>query len=723
MLSRIMIFLIILGLPVHSLRGQGDRVDSLKKLLLVKKRNQDRANIFCELSEAYSSNLDSALHYALLAHSKSRRIHDPNLIIKVAFQLINTYSYLDHSDEILRIGVPLLPMVGTIEDTLLRVKFLNLVGAFGYHPKAMFTEEVGLLEEALALLQTSPKSILNAAIIAGNISNVYKTMGFSDKASNTIENTLIVARKFDDSLAIARLLLNQGGLLFDNEQQEAGLQKFLDSYQIIRNSKQLELIHEVHERLGQGYMEIGNSDSAIYYLSLYRREPNLGPSDKAFSEFVLGKVLARAKRYREAYPLLQESKSYFEKTGNKLRVLDITAALGHATVGIGQRQAGLDMIWSVIDSAHAFNSHTTLQKVFKSLELSYSSLGDWKQVAAIKDSLMNLKNIEIANQLESLRKEYNAREDYLLQKQEKQRLLLENTSLQVRNRFTWVLLFLIILLCLALLVIGLIYRKNWRIKQTLATELDQQVQKKTSELTTSLQHLSAAKEDLQQFAFLASHNFKTSIRTVKSMSDLLLRKLSLEEEKPLTWIKHIQFAGMEMDATLMGLKQLFSLRDAPLHFEMVNLTEVVDIAMSTAIESFPHKKLDISISDLPDIVANKNEMIILFNHLINNAFRYHPTEELLKLQIEASSDETGYSFKISDNGIGIQAEYLSQIFLPFTRLHHSEVYQGVGLGLTIVNRIVTRHGGEIEVESEPGLGSIFTFCLRKNWDMRRQPMG
>ena len=122
----------------------------------------------------------------------------------------------------------------------------------------------------------------------------------------------------------------------------------------------------------------------------------------------------------------------------------------------------------------------------------------------------------------------------------------------------------------------------------------------------------------------------------------------------------------------------------------------------------------IVVRSLPQIVGDESQLIQLFQNLIDNAITYRSESDPL-IKVDAISSRKGWLFSVKDNGIGLDLKYSRRIFEVFQRLHPKEKYSGTGLGLAICKKIVERHGGEIWVESELGVGSIFRFTLNNRY--------
>jgi PAS domain S-box-containing protein len=226
------------------------------------------------------------------------------------------------------------------------------------------------------------------------------------------------------------------------------------------------------------------------------------------------------------------------------------------------------------------------------------------------------------------------------------------------------------------------------------------------------QALVRTNQDLQQFAYAASHDLKEPLRTVATCLQLARRDYSgkvLDQE-----------AAKLIDVAVAGAQRMHALVEALLDYsqtgevaestlEAVPVTKVVEDAITNLRSAIAETQASVSLGPLPVVTANPVHLTQVFQNLIGNALKYR-SDQPPRIKLSAAEQEQHWVFTVEDNGIGIQPEYQAQIFGIFKRLHGQE-YPGTGIGLAICKKIVDRHGGAIWVESEPGRGSRFSFTL------------
>lgn len=236
--------------------------------------------------------------------------------------------------------------------------------------------------------------------------------------------------------------------------------------------------------------------------------------------------------------------------------------------------------------------------------------------------------------------------------------------------------------------------------------------KRTAEaLIRSNESLKRLNEDLNQFAFSASHDLREPLRIVSIYTQFLERKLEDKlDADTREYMGHVLKATARLEALIRDLLAYTQAANAPAPAEAIDAGEALDRAMFNLAASLEEAGARVSVSTLPRVKIAPVHLTQLLQNLIGNAVKYRG-EAPPEIRIGAQPCEDGWEFFVADNGIGIEPEYKEQIFGVFKRLHLQDEYSGTGIGLAICQRIVQRAGGRIWVESEPGRGSTFYFTL------------
>lgn len=227
--------------------------------------------------------------------------------------------------------------------------------------------------------------------------------------------------------------------------------------------------------------------------------------------------------------------------------------------------------------------------------------------------------------------------------------------------------------------------------------------------------LSRSNADLEQFAYVASHDLKEPLRNIASYVQLLQRRYHgrLDEDAD-TFIGYTVDGVRRMQMIINELLVYSRIGTGPLTRGMVQTGALVSAALADLKTAIAEAGAAIEIKGpLPVLVGDAGQLRSVFQNLISNGLKYRRDDIRPELTIAAQECGLVWQFTITDNGIGIDVQYHRQIFELFKRLHARDRYSGTGIGLAVCQRVIERHGGEIWVDSVPGQGASFCFTLPK----------
>ena len=234
------------------------------------------------------------------------------------------------------------------------------------------------------------------------------------------------------------------------------------------------------------------------------------------------------------------------------------------------------------------------------------------------------------------------------------------------------------------------------------------------ERETLIGELERSNQELQQFAYIASHDLQEPLRTISSFTQLLARRYRGQIDKDADeFIDFIVDGTNRMQAMIKDLLKYSRVQTRGEEFKPTDVQNALDQALFNLKVTIDENNAEITHDNLPVVTADEKQLIQLFQNLIGNAIKFKKPDEPPKIHILSRKDEENkeYILGVSDNGIGMDQQYAGRIFELFQRLHTRDEYKGTGIGLAVAKKIVERHGGRIWVESELGGGSTFYFTI------------
>ncbi|MFX1388739.1 MAG: ATP-binding protein [Promethearchaeota archaeon] len=246
--------------------------------------------------------------------------------------------------------------------------------------------------------------------------------------------------------------------------------------------------------------------------------------------------------------------------------------------------------------------------------------------------------------------------------------------------------------------------------------LSENISNKELEFSQITEDLRRSNEDLQQFAYVASHDLQEPLRAIVSFSQLLEEKYHEKlDEDGKEFIHFITDGAKKMNTLIKDLLLYSRITTQAKPSKLTNLEDVINDALFNLKESIDESGAVITYDKMPILKIDKTQFVQLFQNLLSNAIKFR-SQEPPRIHIGVNRLENEWIFSVKDNGIGIEPKYFSKLFNIFYRLHTKEEYPGTGIGLPICKKIVQRYGGKIWVESKFGKGSTFyfTFEIKKS---------
>ena len=241
---------------------------------------------------------------------------------------------------------------------------------------------------------------------------------------------------------------------------------------------------------------------------------------------------------------------------------------------------------------------------------------------------------------------------------------------------------------------------------------EREIRKLNEELDRRNRVLERSNIELQQFAYIASHDLQSPLRSVSGFIQLLKMKYESQlDQQAVDWILRAVQAAGQMQTLIRDLLAFSRVDSRARPFVLLSFQDVFNDAVNQLEPSIRDAGGRVTTHEqLPEVIGDRSQLVQLMDNLIGNGLKYHGDKPP---HIHVSAKRMGdiWTFSVCDNGIGIAPEHCERIFEIFQRLHDKRDYPGTGIGLAVCRRIVGRHGGRIWVESTPPHGSVFYFTI------------
>jgi signal transduction histidine kinase len=232
------------------------------------------------------------------------------------------------------------------------------------------------------------------------------------------------------------------------------------------------------------------------------------------------------------------------------------------------------------------------------------------------------------------------------------------------------------------------------------------------ELQSLAEDLGRSNDELQHFAYVASHDLREPLRAIASFSALLEKRYAGDlDDTALEYIGFLIDGAKRMDQLILGIVEYSRVETRGNEFTPTDCNVALAEALQNLRSAIDECGAEITSSELPRALADEVQLCQLFQNLIANAIKFRG-DEAPRIHIDTGSKDELLEISISDNGIGIEEAAQQRIFQIFQRLHTQREYPGSGIGLSVCKKIVERHGGTMRIDSELGEGTTFCFTLR-----------
>lgn len=236
-----------------------------------------------------------------------------------------------------------------------------------------------------------------------------------------------------------------------------------------------------------------------------------------------------------------------------------------------------------------------------------------------------------------------------------------------------------------------------------------------------IEKLVESNDELERFAFVCSHDLQEPLRMIRSFSERLKKHMGdtfEHDEKGKKYFHFITDNAIRAQNLIADILDYARINNGNNKIETFFIGDLIETIKENMMIEMSDNKIQITCDPLPNIQANKTQILQLFQNVINNGIKYQAGGHMAKIHVSFQNLEDYWQFSIKDNGIGIESRHFDKIFDVFKRLHSKQEYTGTGVGLAICKKVVEKHKGKIWVESQKDVGSTFFFTILKSMDIK-----
>ncbi len=619
----------------------------------------------------FNKNFDIANH--ILQQALAKFDDDGENTVKIYAAFSRLYTATNNFKEALRIAKDGLTLLknSNVDSEIAAELYQSLVQAY------LKSQEYGNLEEYASILLTLSKQLqdvekqivaLNNLAIVNSIRNDFKTaMGY-------FIETLELGKKIAYRQSIANSLINIGTIYAHLQNHDEALKRYLNIITDYEDVLEMNTLAIVYNNVGNINHRKNNTEQAHFY---FKKTLELAQKSQ-YQEMIALALTQISRTYRlennttEALIFAEEARQLMADLGdvngkqiNLINLGQLHYDLGDFESAILLTEQGLNVSIAAEDELNTVKAYELLATIYaylKQFEKAYTYQFAYTQLQeSIENEQRNLQALDIEIR-------YDIREKQL-----------QIEQLQRENQYQGQLL-----------------------------EQSKQIEQQNIELTQ-------ANEELQQFAYVVSHDLKEPLRMIASYIQLMLRRLPENLTNTggdiETYSNFINEGVTRMSLLLDGLLQYATVGEEKEEKEELDIREIADYATFNLKLLIQETNAEIHIGEMPILNVLASRFTQIFQNLISNAIKFRKPDTAPIINITCKKQDKEYLFSVNDNGIGISSEHLERVFIIFQRLHTRKQYEGTGIGLSICQKIITRLGGKIWVESERAVGTTFYFTV------------
>ena len=243
-------------------------------------------------------------------------------------------------------------------------------------------------------------------------------------------------------------------------------------------------------------------------------------------------------------------------------------------------------------------------------------------------------------------------------------------------------------------------------------DLEKKLQESESQVTMLREQLAAAQKELESLSYSISHDLRAPLRAIKGFSEAIMEDYRDRlDDDGRRFLEIIVSSTVQITRLIDGLLALSRLERAEMHVEEINVDELVNGIITEIRLRNEKRKIDFKVAKLPPVRADLNLLRHIWTNLLENSVKFTGPQETAVIEVGGKKGKGEVTYFVKDNGVGFDMKYAEKLFGVFQRFHTEREFEGVGVGLAIVKRLLKRHNGTISAQSKPGEGTTMTFSL------------